>query len=245
MVLVLHRGGGSCFSFFGLLPPWRLRASLAASCPNIWFFKDGACSRGGRVGYSSGCNIWGASCGCLLDRGQDGTFFCSSLAHALGLSRQASESLLLSQKGVWRELQKRSLYQGACRARRGWFVGGLNDPTLQRNTKHVGNRRGASPPPPPPPDLFTVWSPKLGWSDGHADKSFAQGFPQLLAPLFAVEPADSPTTEFGPAWSNSHIADCKLDRPGPTYKSTICKLARAGPTYTNRQCGIWANHGTR
>jgi hypothetical protein len=90
------------FHFFGLLPPWRLRASLAASCPNIWFFKKGACSRGGRVGYSSGCNIWGASCGCLLDRGQDGTFFCSSLAHALGLSRQASESLLLSQKGVWR-----------------------------------------------------------------------------------------------------------------------------------------------
>ena len=145
MVLVLHRRGGSCFSVFGSLPTWRLRAPLAASCPKILFFKDGACSRGGRVGYSSGCNIWGASCGCLLDRGQDGTFFCSSLAHALGLRRQASESLLLSQKkgsggyvDLCRELQKRSLYQGACRARRGWFVGGLNDPTLQRNTLETG-----------------------------------------------------------------------------------------------------------
>ena len=135
---------------------FRFVAPLAASCltirtPRHGFFKDGACSRGGRVGYSSGCNIWGASCGCLFDRGQDGTFFCSSLAHALGLSRQASESLLLSQKGVWRVRRpvsgasKEILISGGLPSQTWLVCWGSKRP--HPSAKHVGNRWGASPPP--------------------------------------------------------------------------------------------------
>ena len=98
----MHRGGGSCFSFLGVccplggfVPAWRLRARTFGSSRmvpahvGVAWGTPAAATYGGLVAVA-----------CLI--GGKMMRFCSSLAHALGLSRQASESLLLSQKGVWR-----------------------------------------------------------------------------------------------------------------------------------------------